>query len=1193
MNKLRKALVVGVMAITVLSVSMLSVPFQVGAAAQAGDLIKMDGLSSIYYLGADGKRYVFPNEATYFSWYSDFSGVVTIPQSELETYPLGANVTMRPGTKLVKITTDPKVYAVEPDGKLVHVPSEATAIALFGADWAKRVVDLSDAFFTNYSVTGNQVSATAYPTGSLVKFGGADVYYINESGAARKVANESAFLANRFKWSDVITSTLTMPALGTDIAGAEATLTDTSSGAGGTAGAGSGLTVALSSQTPTSATYIRDTGAVVAQAAAEFTKINFTAASDGDVTVNTLKLTRSGISADTDLGVIYLYDGNTMIAEHTSFSSKVITFSNSAGLFTVSKGTTKTISVRADIAAANATVSGIVLGVNAASDVTTNGATVSGAFPINGNQMSVGTVTDLGYMNLASYDTNPSTIEPGKTNEEIWRFNATANDQDMLIEKIKMTVVGTVSTSDLANFKLEVGGVQVGSTVANMNASKEVIFDLSSASYKITSGQTKTIVVKADVVNGSGRTFRLTIRKVGDISVKDYSYGISVKPLVDGAAFSLMEPTSAPADTTVDNGTITVGVATDSPTGNIAAGATGVTLAKFTYKANGEDVKLNQVTVDVQLEDQDLSSLKNGKLYFNGTQVGSTDTEVTDEADVLYEMTQVIAAGNTAVIEYKADIIVGTSTTAIAAGQTVVVSLISDTSGAATGQSSLSDVDTAAATGKTLTVRTGALTGAINSALSSYTTTNPLGVAGATNAKVGSFVLTAGAGEGVTVSQVVVGDKAAGDEFGVSFQNLTLKSGSTQLATAQGTLSITDGADYTFNMSPALKIAAGQQVVIDCYADIKSSGTEYSSAGVGLEFTGASATGDLTSSDASYSTDFDLQQLVISANGGLTIAIDSTTPDAAQIAMGSTDTTLAVLKFTASSSEDINISRIKLKNTGNAGTSLSNIKLYDGLTQVGATINSFDAASNGYAEFNLASNWVITKNTTKTLTVKASVNIYPNATSAGTEIVGIAAAGDVDTYGASSGANITETVTSAAGNTFTVVRTKITVAKASDSPAGSAGKSATHTIAIFSVTNSSNPDNQEAKITDLATRIAFGTGDWATTTVKVYKDSVTSANLLGQASIANTASNGDVAFEGWTTGGDSNPAANSLKDATIGAGATIKLYVVVDTTAAPDDSSITASLNAGDVKWYDGVFTAGTASTTVDSLPVTGGTLTF
>jgi len=314
------------MFMTVLAMSVVAVP-EVGATASAGDLIKMDGLSSVYYLGADGKRYVFPNEQTYFSWYSDFSGVVTIPQSELEGYPLGANVTVRPGTKLVKITTNPKVYAVEADGTLVGVPSEAVALALYGETWASRVIDVPDAFFTNYTVSSSEVSADAYPQGSLVKYeGSADVYIVNADGTASKVASEAAFAANRLSWDNVLDApdTMAVPTLGTEVAGADADLIDTSSGAGGTAGAGTGLTVALSEDTPASASLPQGASGVV------FTVVNFTAANDGDVTIRNLVVSRIGIGSASDFAGLWIYDtdGNRLTSSRTvSSSSNTATFS--------------------------------------------------------------------------------------------------------------------------------------------------------------------------------------------------------------------------------------------------------------------------------------------------------------------------------------------------------------------------------------------------------------------------------------------------------------------------------------------------------------------------------------------------------------------------------------------------------------------------------------------------------------------------------------------------------------------------------------------------------------------------------------------------------------------------------------------------------------------------------------------------
>ena len=52
-------------------------PRMASAAVSSGDLVK-GSLSAVYYIGSDGKRYVFTNDKAYFTWYSDFSSVTTI-----------------------------------------------------------------------------------------------------------------------------------------------------------------------------------------------------------------------------------------------------------------------------------------------------------------------------------------------------------------------------------------------------------------------------------------------------------------------------------------------------------------------------------------------------------------------------------------------------------------------------------------------------------------------------------------------------------------------------------------------------------------------------------------------------------------------------------------------------------------------------------------------------------------------------------------------------------------------------------------------------------------------------------------------------------------------------------------------------------------------------------------------------------
>jgi hypothetical protein len=127
-------------------------------ACPSGTLVKGASNSAVYYCGSDGKRYVFPNDKAYFSWYANFSAVTTISDAALGSVLIGGNVTYRPGVKLVKINTDPKVYAIAKGGVLRWVQTEAIAASLYGNDWNTKVDDISDAFFVNYTV-GEPISS--------------------------------------------------------------------------------------------------------------------------------------------------------------------------------------------------------------------------------------------------------------------------------------------------------------------------------------------------------------------------------------------------------------------------------------------------------------------------------------------------------------------------------------------------------------------------------------------------------------------------------------------------------------------------------------------------------------------------------------------------------------------------------------------------------------------------------------------------------------------------------------------------------------------------------------------------------------------------------------------------------------------------------------------------------------------------
>lgn len=107
--------------------------------------------TAVYYYASNGKRYVFPNEKTYFTWYADFNKVRVLTIEEMALVPIGGNVTYRPTSKLVKFQTDPKVYLPTQGGVIRWIKTEDIVAAWFGTDWNTKVDDISEAFYVNYT----------------------------------------------------------------------------------------------------------------------------------------------------------------------------------------------------------------------------------------------------------------------------------------------------------------------------------------------------------------------------------------------------------------------------------------------------------------------------------------------------------------------------------------------------------------------------------------------------------------------------------------------------------------------------------------------------------------------------------------------------------------------------------------------------------------------------------------------------------------------------------------------------------------------------------------------------------------------------------------------------------------------------------------------------------------------------------
>lgn len=1006
---------------------------------------------------------------------------------------------------------------------------------------------------------------------------------------------------------------------------------------------GGGVSVMLASDSPVATSVIYDTGNTTgAQALAPFTKLIFTAGTTA-AKVTGVKLLRSGISTNSDVNNVYLYDGNTKLAEMVSITSdNIVTFSDTAGLFTVPAGTSKTIVVKADIAnSASATGKTMRFGINAASDITVEGATATGIFPINGNYMTWAGITDLGQYTFSS-QTYPTAVDPSVTVEkELWRLTSTAQNQKINLQYMKFTMIGTAAYTDFKDLKLTVGAKVYGPV--DMASDKTVTFDMSADPYIYESGQTKNISLSGKVIGGASRSYYFAIQNRADVVAYDTNYNVYLKPnKLD--TYTIIK---AAATTSINSGSLTLSKSTDTPTGSIALNATGVTLAKFDFTAAGENIKVTALEAGLVCSSSTTAAIKNVKLLVDGSQIGTTDASVLCSGDGISGIgslgnTFQITAGQTRVVSIVADLTVASDMPH--AAETITAKLYASSTDNYWRLTAGTTGTTAAVNGNALTLRAGAVTVAKNISFPSGSATNPTSVTGASGAKIGSFTITAGLGEAVDVTQVVIKD--ANGDFPSFYSNLKLKDSSgNQLGSTYGTLTATVGTTYAFVPSTAVRITAGQQTVFDVYADIKSGLTAATSSTVTVD--AVYATGVTTSQTADDTTsDPLLQSVYISAKGSLTVSVDAATPIAQQVVNGKTYE-FARYKFAAGTPENVRITDLVVNVNADAAANIADLtefKLYDvtggAKTLIAGPVYSVVAnattAWDGYVTFTGFTD-TITKSTNKIYSVEAKVGSWQTGTSGDTEQIKIgsdyiATENDSSTstpitaYGSLSNTQLLEsdgtisiTGTNAAANAMTIYRTKVAAAIASDSPSGSTVPSATHQIAKFTISNESNEGTYSANITGMsvtinATNLTESGSATGTRTFTIYKDSVTTANKVAEAVLnygtaaagvyggtidfgSTTASSATAALaSGWTNYTVATTSSTTFASTEIPSGGSKTFILVADTTTPKTTATVTTYLNptikaSGSatggtyygIDWTDG---EATGITTVDTLPL-------
>ncbi len=1021
------------------------IPVASAATLSAGDLIKASG-KAVYYYAADGGRYTFPTESTYKTWYSDFSTVKTITDDELAAIDLKGNVTVRAGSKLIKITTVPKVYAVGPEGMLYWVESEAAAKLLWGDNWASMVIDVPDGFFTNYTNSGESLDGTAYPEGALVSpTSSADVYYVNADGSWSNIANETAFNLNNWNWNFVVETALTLPSAGTAIS--TAMYNDVSQGGGAGVVASGNLMVALSSMTP-AAHYVSKGAQNVS-----FAKFNLDV--NGSVTISQIVLQRKGLGYDSDLGTVRLYNGTTQIGTDQSFNTNThqVTFKNLNWTLT----SDAVLTVKANTAASPSGTNDYFELVS----VSAGTASVAG-LPVAGNAMEFSNLS-VGQFDVdAVSGSSTVTVISGATDQELGCWNwTTSSTEGFYVDSVMFTNIGSGSSSDALNFVLKQGLTAISPVVASMSSNGTLNFDMTASPYFLDKSKVKKVCLYGDIASGITvtKTIRFQVAEATDFAARgDSSAGEVLTTYSSGTTFVAQSAKT----NTIAQGTATIyqsGSYNPTSGTSFVKGVTGNKMAayKLTAGAN-EGVVLTKLKVtlagNVNVANTDFNNWMLYKIVdgveveipVSGSVSGLTIT-FEDTNDGLLE----VAKSETEHLVVRADVstfVGGNETGAhvyIGANSATGNDTLVKIKGLESGDYVTDGVTTSGvATGNAQTFSVGSYGTLVVSKATSSPNADTI-AKGTSNVHLLDVNLYA-TGEDMEVSDldITLYEDATAittnlvDSGDVTNVHLT-KADGTPLGTACSAPS-TGVCSFSFSLDVPKEL----NTIVKVYADIPSSesgGYVYATmdtADTDITSTGAFSAADITESGTAIGG-------IMTVGSPTVVAAMATSPITGSYVINSTGVTFGKLVLTAGTSEDVKITSLKVSagvNTDDldaastANTKFQNVKLLNfatPTTQYGTTQNFTDGTPD-YVTFSGINNLTIPAGQSVTLAIVAdaigsSGSFEFGVADAATEITGTGVSSNASATITPNGSTIVSSVA-----TLTTVGT-LKVEKSADMPA--------------------------------------------------------------------------------------------------------------------------------------------------------------
>ena len=402
-------------------------------------------------------------------------------------------------------------------------------------------------------------------------------------------------------------------------------------------------------------------------------------------------------------------------------------------------------------------------------------------------------------------------LSGGSGNNVIWHKNINISNGSAKIFGMTLKKTGSANDTTFSNFILKIDGVAIANASA-LNASHDVVFDLSASPYLLTPGL-KSVDVSTTLDTASvGRNFRFSLQSSSDISVED--------ALVPGVPLTVTSNLGGIANNLSSgnisfNSLILVSATNNKLNNSVISGGSGVVIASYTMRAYNESAVINNLTFSPAMSsmvttDSTTNNLSNVGLYVNGNRVGTSQTIISGSNFTFSGLSADFIVGSEAstTVEIRADIKT-VNGIAYSSGNIKVdmLAAIDNASGAASGGVR----STTYLAGQTMTVAEHGVQLIAASFSPTVMSTNTTGY------KIGSYTISAGNADGVTVSTAYV-TLSGSIVNNNNINNLVIKNGNNVLGVYG---SIFAGISSIFPMG--LSIATSSSITLDLYVDVLGS----------------------------------------------------------------------------------------------------------------------------------------------------------------------------------------------------------------------------------------------------------------------------------------------------------------------------------------------------------------------------------